>query len=118
MQLPGDIETTCKEKRKKMLQMNLKMQPFIIIVGPEITAIENVYIRLDNILYLMPSVLKALDVLFKMFLTFNACYPKECENFWYLIQWGIYDIHTSYDENIPFLCSALNKMKKGECLSS
>jgi len=43
----------------------------------------------------------------------NACYPKECENIWYLIQWGIYEIHTIWDENIPFLCSALNKIKRG-----
>jgi len=77
-----------------MLQMNLTMQPFIIVVGPEITSIENVYIRLDTTLYSMPTVLKALDVLFKIFVTFNACYPKECENIWYLIQWGIYEIHT------------------------
>lgn len=93
--------------------MNLTMQPFIIVVGPEITAIENVYIRLDTTLYSMPTVLKVLDVLFKIFATFNACYPKECENIWYLIQWGIYEIHTIWDENIPFLCSALNKIKRG-----
>lgn len=93
--------------------MNLTMQPFIIVVGSEITAIENVYIRLDTILYSMPTVLKALDVLFKIFITFNACYSKECENLWYLIQWGIYEIHTTCDENIPFLYSALNKMKRG-----
>lgn len=96
-----------------MLQMNLTMQPFIIVVGPEITAIEKVYIRLDTILYSMPTVLKALDTLFKIFVTFNACYPKECENIWYLIQWGIYEIHTIWDENIPFLCSALNKINRG-----
>lgn len=52
--------------------MNLTMQPFLIIVGPEITTIENIYIRLDTTLYSMPTVLKALDVLFKIFVTFNA----------------------------------------------
>ncbi|XP_029659978.1 uncharacterized protein LOC115233604 [Formica exsecta] len=109
----GDIEKICQDKQNKMLQMNLTMQPFIIVVGPEITAIENVYIRLDKTLYSMPTVLKALDVLFKIFATFNACYPKECENIWYLIQWRIYEIHTIWDENISFLCSALNKIKRG-----
>lgn len=112
LQLPGDIEAACKEKETKMIQMNLRMQPFIIVVGPEISKIEQIFIRLDTSLYSMPSVLKALDLLFKMFLTFNACYPRECENLWYLIQWGIYNIHTTWDDNIPFLCSALNNMKK------
>lgn len=60
--------------------MNLTMQPFMTIVGPEITAIDNVYIRLDTTICSMPTVLKILDVLFKIFVTFNACYPKECEN--------------------------------------
>ncbi|XP_025261886.1 uncharacterized protein LOC109610488 [Camponotus floridanus] len=111
--VPGDIEKICQDKQNKMRQMNLTMQPFVIIIGPEITAIDNVYIRLDTTLYSMPTVLKALDVFFKIFVTFNACYSKECENMWYLIQWGIYEIHTIWDENIPFLCTALNKIKRG-----
>jgi len=60
-----------------MLQMNLTMQSFIIVVGSEIISIEkNVYIRLDTTLYSMPTVLKVLNVLFKIFVTFNACYSK------------------------------------------
>jgi len=103
----------CIEKQNKMSQMNLTMQPFIIVVGLEITSIDKIYVRLDKTMYEIPSVLKAVDVLFKIFITFNACYSKECENFWYLIQWSIYEIYTSSDQKIPFVCNILNKLKQG-----
>lgn len=98
----------CSSKQNKMSEMNLTMQPFIIVVGPEITSIEKIYVRIDKTMYEMPSVLKAFDVLFKIFITFNACYPKECENFWYLIQWCVYEIYTASDEKIPFVCSIVS----------
>lgn len=111
-QIPGDIEQVCTEKEIKMSRMNLTMQLFIIVVGPEITSIEKVYVRMDKTMYKVPSVLKALDTLFKIFMIFNACYPKESENFWYLVQWGIFEIHTVSDENIPFVRNALNKLQR------
>lgn len=80
-----------------MSQMNLTLQSFIIVVGPEITSIDKIYVGLDKTMYEITSVLKAVDIFFKIFITFNACYPKECENFWYLIQWNIYKIYTSSD---------------------
>ncbi|XP_070527507.1 uncharacterized protein [Cardiocondyla obscurior] len=110
--IPGDIEQMCSQKQTKMSEMNLTMQPFIIVVGPEITSIEKIYVRLDKTMYEMPSALKAVDVLFKIFLTFNACYPKECENFWYLIQWCVYEIHTDSDEKNSFICSIANSLKQ------
>ncbi|XP_071575054.1 uncharacterized protein [Temnothorax nylanderi] len=109
----GDIEQMCINKQNKMSQINLTMQPFVIVVGPEVTTIEKVYLRIDKIMYEMPSVLKAIDVLFKIFITFNACYPKECENFWYLIQWDVYEIRTASDQKIPFVCSILHDLKQG-----
>ncbi|TGZ50746.1 Uncharacterized protein DBV15_12392 [Temnothorax longispinosus] len=109
----GDIEQMCINKQNKMSQMNLTMQPFVIVVGPEVTSIEKVYLRIDKIMYEMPSVLKAIDVLFKIFITFNACYPKECENFWYLIQWDVYEIRTASDQKIPFVCNILHDLKQG-----
>lgn len=113
LQISGDIEQMYINKQNKMSQMNLTMQPFVIIVGPEITLIEKVYLRIDKIMYEMPTVLKAIDVLFKIFITFNACYPKECENFCYLIQWNVYEIHTASDQKIPFVCNIQSKLKQG-----
>ncbi|XP_036327788.1 uncharacterized protein LOC118740385 [Rhagoletis pomonella] len=110
--IPGDIQRIVDFKRKRMLDMGLHLQPFIILIGKDFTNIQKAYVRIDSVSYELPSLLKALDLLFKIYLVFNLQYPLECENFCYLIQWGLYEIRTKSDEQIPFVFNTLNQMKR------
>ncbi|XP_057333632.1 uncharacterized protein LOC130672879 [Microplitis mediator] len=110
--MPGAIETKVRAKNEKMLKMGLPVQPFMIIVGKDSMSIDACYVRVDNVQYEIKSILNCLNTLLKVFLTFKVSYPVESETFWYFIQWGVYNIHTSCDIKIPFICDLFNKLKR------
>ena len=92
--------------------MGLSVQPFIVVVGPSVTQIQKTYVRIDTVMYELSSVAKALDILFKIFITFNTSYPLESENFCYFVQWSVYELYTESDTQIPFVHTLVNKVKK------
>lgn len=113
MQLPGDVQNAIEKKRDKMYELGLPVQPFIVLVGPDIsTSVEKIYVCIDGRLCESPSVLKALDIALKTFLAYHVRYPPESEHLWYLLQWGIYEIQTTSDEKIPSIFNIINKIKK------
>lgn len=95
-----------------MRRMNLTVQPYIITVGDEFKSVEEVYIRVDEYQYKVASVLKAVELIGKIYLTFDVSYPLECEHLWYLIQWYLCNIRTRFDNQIPFICSIVNRLNK------
>ncbi|XP_034936373.1 uncharacterized protein [Chelonus insularis] len=111
VQIPGDIETRIYSKQKALIQKGLHLQPLVIAIGEDLTNITKSYVRFESVTYELPSLLKAIDVLFKIYLVFNLAYPLECENFCYLIQWGVYQIKTKSDTKIPLVFNTLNKLK-------
>ncbi|KAF2889931.1 hypothetical protein ILUMI_16242, partial [Ignelater luminosus] len=104
VKVPGDLHTAVQEKQNKLASFGLTVQPFIIILGPSITDIQKVYIRVDETLYVLPSVLKAIDICFKAFILFDIQYPVESEHIWFLIQWAIYNLKLKSDNPIPSVC--------------
>lgn len=94
-----------------MKKKGLSLQPFIIVVGPDLVDIEKFHVRVDSVVYEMPSLSRAVDILFKIFLTFNVSYAKESEDFCYFIQWAVYAYHTEADTKIPGICNLVNKIK-------
>lgn len=91
---------------------NLSLQDFIIVVGPTLTAVTNVFVSIDSILYSVPSVLQALDICFKAFHTSSAKYPPESEHIWLIIQRFIYKIKTIWDKKIPVVEKILQDLNK------
>lgn len=104
------MENEVAKKRTKMDNMGLHLQPFIIVVGPSAEALESVHIRIDDITYMIPSLLTALDVLFKIYITVNIAYPLESENICYFIQRGIFNIQTVFDDPSPFVSDTIDKI--------
>ena len=94
-----------------MSTLKRPIQPFIIAVGQDIANLNAFYIRIDSVTYQLPSLLKAFDVLFKIYIIYKICYPIESETFGYFIQWGIYNIHTKEDVQMPFIYNTLNKLR-------
>ncbi|KAI8122559.1 hypothetical protein CVS40_6689 [Lucilia cuprina] len=80
------------ETKIKLLQLqNRCIQPKLLIVG-QLTNIKSINIYLDNIRYPFCNILKAFDILFKLFFVFNLQYPEESELFYNFIQNCFYDI--------------------------
>lgn len=69
------------------------------------------YVIIDELKYHVPTVRKAVDVCFKSFQVFNAKYPVECENVWYFLQRGVYEIETEFDCKSPLVLTILNSIK-------
>ncbi|XP_048513603.1 uncharacterized protein LOC125501492 [Athalia rosae] len=94
-----------------MNKLGLPVQPYIIVVGPTLQNIKSFYVSIDKILYQLPSALKAIDICFKAFHTFNALYPPEAEHIWYLIQSGLYKFKTKWDKQVSYVMDIVNSIQ-------
>lgn len=90
----------------------------MIVVGPQLTTLEKVYVRVDSVQYELPSVIEALYFLFQLYIIFNISYPKESDNVCYAIQWAAMNIRMDSDVRIPFIYNTLNKLKLLQRLSA
>ncbi|XP_070525531.1 uncharacterized protein [Cardiocondyla obscurior] len=109
-QLPADT-VVIQERRKKVIKdLGLTLQPFIIVVGPQISDIDSAYVCVDKILYKVPSVLTALNICFKTFHVFNAIYPPESEHLWLLLQRILFMFSTKWDKMAPYVMEIITDM--------
>ncbi|KAL0130348.1 hypothetical protein PUN28_002172 [Cardiocondyla obscurior] len=108
--LPADT-VVIQERRKKVIKdLGLTLQPFIIVVGPQISDIDSAYVCVDKILYKVPSVLTALNICFKTFHVFNAIYPPESEHLWLLLQRILFMFSTKWDKMAPYVMEIITDM--------
>lgn len=94
-----------------MLKRNVALQPFIIVVGQDSLKLQSFYIRIDQVMYEVPSFIEALFYLFQIYVRFNVSYPVQSENVYYFIQWAILNIETSSDVKIPLVCGMIKQVK-------
>lgn len=109
--MSGDIEAVKDRLKKRKADLDLSLQPHLIIVGKDIDTIDTISVEVDNTSYCPPTLLKGLDIRFKVFATFNLSYPPESEDIWYFIQWSIFDVKTTFDIKIPHVYTTINKLK-------
>jgi hypothetical protein len=88
-----------EKKDYKLIKMTV--QPQIIVVGNLLKMYE-VYVSLDDFLYCIESVLKAIDMTFKTYLVLHSKYPLA-----YYLEYRIHThiIKTSLDLNMPSVVS-------------
>lgn len=108
--MPGDIEPRIADRKAKCKKIGAIALPFIIVEVQDDTVVKNVYVSVQENVYIVPSVLKALDVCFKVFHVLQLKYPLECEHLWLFIQLGIYQIQTKFDNKIPSLIDIVHKV--------
>ncbi|KAK0165517.1 hypothetical protein PV328_004024 [Microctonus aethiopoides] len=90
--ISGDLRNIF-EKRQKVLQIRkVQLQPFLIVVGPELTAIEEKYLCMGGIFYKLSTTLEAIDVLFQLFHSLDINFPLESTFIWQILEEGIYGI--------------------------
>lgn len=83
----------------------------VIVIGPSLTELETIYVRIDDNLYRIESCLKALDVCFKSFHALHAEYAAEAEQIWYFIQKAFYNLTTKWDKSFIGVNSLLSDLK-------
>lgn len=110
MQLIADITKIQEEKRKAAVDLGITLQPFIIAVGPSNADISDVFISVDDTLYKVSSVLKAIDLCFKIFQVFDVEYPIESAHIWLLFQIILYGYKNSSDKMTPNITETISDM--------
>lgn len=108
----NDFEPRLKELKARSVSKGLRLQPLIVVVGEEITNLQDFYVIFNDINYKLPSYLDAVDVCFKLIQVFNFKYPVESNLVWQLIQKFFYNINTAYDIINPKLTTILSKLYK------
>ena len=66
------------------------VQPFIALVGTNIFDVGEIFIYFDGIKYPFKSIIRAVDICFKIFYLFNLEYPNASLIFWNFIQTHFY----------------------------
>ena len=101
-----NVEQPAKKKAKKSTSRFL---PHIVIIG-EINNLISITVKFNNISYKFDSLLKAIDVSFKIFLTFKLPFTDtNCPHIWTFFQKYIYKIsnYRIYKDVTDF-CTTLN----------
>lgn len=98
LQNEADIQTQIKIQKENYNRKLLTCQPIVIAVGPTTKDLHDFYVIFDNIKYKFSSLLKAIDVCFKVYSVLNASYAQECEQLWTFLQKYFYKIHFKADK--------------------
>lgn len=101
-------------KREKALALGLQVQPCVIIVGSDYENIESFFVSINQLLYPVENIIKAIDICYKVIHVLQAKYPPESEQIWMFIQKVIYNMKTPYDKimfKVEMLVEEINKAK-------
>lgn len=73
-----NVNVIIEQQRNILAAKKMSLQPFILVISADVTNLSTSQFLLvfDNIKYVFPSLLKALDSLLKVYLTFDLEYPK------------------------------------------
>lgn len=74
-----------------MADLNLPVQPFMIVVGTKWEELTDFYISLDDVIYKRDTVLDCFDLLFKCFYVYDLQYPAESNMVWSIVENGLYN---------------------------
>ncbi|XP_024884701.1 uncharacterized protein LOC112462870, partial [Temnothorax curvispinosus] len=103
VKIPGDIESAKQEKIDFMYKKGLTIQPYIIVVGPNLCNIHAFYVIIDSKTYETKTFLDALKFCFEAYFVLDLKYTPESQHLWFLLQWEVFNIISANDINIPFM---------------
>lgn len=114
-QTATDLEPAIEARRKfiSTYGKGATVQPYVAIVGESHTSISASYVCINNIVYKLDSLLKAVDICFKSFYALDLEYPAESEQVWLTIQKILYSITLpNKDKKIFNVSTFINKLDK------
>lgn len=106
------MERVKRGKRENAAKLKKTFQPYIIVVGSQFTAVETIYIIIDDVMYNMENILKAVDILYKVFQVLNVKYPTGCEQVWLFIQKYVYGRTTKWDKNDKSVMNLIDELER------
>lgn len=77
-----------------------RKQPFILLTGEE-SRPRQIFVIVENHAINVPTVLKGVDVCFKIHFVCDIHYSEFCKNVWYFLDVVFYKTGTLSDKNIP-----------------
>lgn len=107
----ADIQNTLEERKRKLSAFGLTFQPTPVAVGQNLETIDTAYVFIDDHLHQIPTLLKAVDLTFKIIHSQHFQYPFEAEQVWYLIQFALYELRTKWDKNFTAVSLLLADLK-------
>lgn len=96
LKVTSDVQTHLERRKNKYAYLKETSQPLVIIVGSDFKRYECL-ISLNDLLYSVDNLYKAIDVTYKIFHVLHLKYPAECEHLWMFIQKFIYEMNTPWD---------------------
>eukprot|EP00102_Acyrthosiphon_pisum_P019773 XP_016656983.1 PREDICTED: uncharacterized protein LOC107882702 [Acyrthosiphon pisum] len=86
------------------------IQPCLLIVGT-ISEPSQIMVYFDNIKYKVFSIVRAIDICFKIFHVFNLEYPIQSLDVWLFIQKFYFNIVSKYDKPCPLVNQIISELK-------
>lgn len=103
----ADLEPMLERQRQRMMKLKAPLQPYIILQGPTRDNIVASYVVFDSVVYKTESVLKSVDVCFKLYHALCAGYPPEANHIWHIFHLYVYEI-----KHDPLLDGVVNSKRK------
>lgn len=103
----SELEHIEAARKEKLLKWKQTLQPVIVAVGPEV---DEVYVKVDEHMYRVSGIQKAIDICFKFFFALQAKYPIESEQVWQFIQLYFYNIETRQDKKFVGVNTLINDL--------
>lgn len=101
----------------KLQKYGKGLQPFIAVIGPSITEINQIFVYLyEEHRYLVRDTLEALDIVFKSIYAIHTPYATEAQQIWQFIQRAVYEIqfdpvHNQYSTAVETLIKKFENHK-------
>ena len=91
------LEIFRQNKTKECQERGVTWQPQVLVMGYSILTPQQFFVLVNDTVYEMDSLIKAVDICFKIFFVFNASYPPHAQEPWLLFQKAVFDIDTPFD---------------------
>lgn len=92
-------------------QMGEKLQVYMIAVGKDFN-FSSFFVIVDTLKFKFSSLVKAIDISFKIHYVFNIEYSKEAEHVWRFFQKYFFQITHKNDKNTTALLTLLTELRK------
>ncbi|CAI6365987.1 unnamed protein product [Macrosiphum euphorbiae] len=96
---------------EQLRNRGIPIQPFILIVGT-MNVQKEILVYFDSVMYKVHSVLRSIEVCFKIFHLFNLEYPSQSAIVWQFIQKYFFCVHSRYDTPFPKLVQILAELNQ------
>ncbi|XP_050063205.1 uncharacterized protein LOC126552528 [Aphis gossypii] len=90
----NELKTTHRQKIDSALSLGLTVQPYVVVVGNinEADSSMQYFTIIDDVQFLLETLLKAIDLCFKLFHVLNLKYSPQAQQVWNFFEHYFYDI--------------------------